>query len=165
MPNPHVEPSALVVSGIMAATFGGFHLAYAAAGLGVWRRAGGVGFITYPALRMFDFDRLDKLIHEKGRLAIMTLLAARPNWPFQDLKAEVKMSDGNLISHLRTLHQAGYVGLPKGNFDPSPDPVRTDHARAQGFPKLSANFGGHWCGAPNRCKKLFHFGDKLCNTK
>jgi hypothetical protein len=30
MPNPHVEPSALVVSGIMAATFGGFHLAYAA---------------------------------------------------------------------------------------------------------------------------------------
>ena len=33
MPNPHVEPSTLVVSGIMAATFGGFHLAYAAA---VW---------------------------------------------------------------------------------------------------------------------------------
>jgi hypothetical protein len=30
MPNPHVEPSTLVVSGIMAATFGGFHLAYAA---------------------------------------------------------------------------------------------------------------------------------------
>ena len=55
---------------------------------------------------MFDFDRLDKLIHEKGRLAIMTLLAARPNWPFQDLKAELKMSDGNLITHLRTLQQA-----------------------------------------------------------
>ena len=33
MPNPHLEPSTLVVSGIMAATFGGFHLAYAAA---VW---------------------------------------------------------------------------------------------------------------------------------
>jgi len=33
MPNPHVEPSALVVSGIMAATFGGYHLTYAAA---VW---------------------------------------------------------------------------------------------------------------------------------
>jgi hypothetical protein len=33
MPNPHHEPSTLVVSGIMAATFGGFHLAYAAA---VW---------------------------------------------------------------------------------------------------------------------------------
>src|ERR1700677_158363 len=30
MPNPHIEPSALVVSGLLAATFGGFHLAYAA---------------------------------------------------------------------------------------------------------------------------------------
>ena len=62
---------------------------------------------------MFDFDRLDKLIHEKGRLAIMTVLAARPSWPFQDLKAEVKMSDGNLITHLRVLHQAGYVAYRK----------------------------------------------------
>jgi DNA-binding HxlR family transcriptional regulator len=62
---------------------------------------------------MFDFDRLDKLIHEKGRLAIMTLLAARPSWPFQDLKAQLKMSDGNLVSHLRALHQAGYVAYRK----------------------------------------------------
>jgi hypothetical protein len=31
MPAPHVEPSALVVSGLMAATFGGFHLVYAVA--------------------------------------------------------------------------------------------------------------------------------------
>ena len=62
---------------------------------------------------MFDFDRLDKLIHEKGRLAIMTLLAARPNWPFQDLKAALGMSDGNLVTHLRTLHQAGHVAYRK----------------------------------------------------
>jgi DNA-binding HxlR family transcriptional regulator len=62
---------------------------------------------------MFDFDRLDKLIHEKGRLAIMTLLAAKANWPFQDLKAQLKMSDGNLVSHLRSLHQAGYVAYRK----------------------------------------------------
>jgi DNA-binding HxlR family transcriptional regulator len=62
---------------------------------------------------MFDFGRLDKLIHEKGRLAIMTLLAARPRWAFQDLKAELKMTDGNLITHLRTLHQAGYLASRK----------------------------------------------------
>lgn len=62
---------------------------------------------------MFDFERLDKVIHEKGRLAIMTLLAAKMSWPFQDLKAELKMSDGNLITHLRTLHQAGYVAFRK----------------------------------------------------
>ena len=62
---------------------------------------------------MLDFDKLDKTIHEKGRLSIMTLLATRPSWPFQDLKAELKMSDGNLVTHLRTLHQAGYVAYRK----------------------------------------------------
>ncbi len=43
----------------------------------------------------------------------MTLLAARASWAFSDLKSELKMSDGNLISHLRTLHQAGYVAFRK----------------------------------------------------
>lgn len=62
---------------------------------------------------MFDFEKLDKTIHEKGRLGIMTLLATRPSWTFQDLKAELKMSDGNLITHLRTLHEAGYVAVTK----------------------------------------------------
>ena len=62
---------------------------------------------------MFDFDKLDKIIHEKGRLGIMTLLAARQSWTFGDLKAELKMSDGNLVTHLRTLHQHGYVAVTK----------------------------------------------------
>lgn len=62
---------------------------------------------------MMNLDKLDKIIHEKGRLAIMTLLASRPAWSFQDLKAELKFSDGNLISHLRTLYNAGYVSSTK----------------------------------------------------
>jgi DNA-binding HxlR family transcriptional regulator len=62
---------------------------------------------------MIDFDKLDKLIHEKGRLSIMTLLAARTEWKFQDLKAELNMSDGNLVTHLRTLYKAGYVSITK----------------------------------------------------
>lgn len=66
---------------------------------------------------MFDFDKLDKIIHEKGRLGIMTLLATRPSWAFQDLKGELKMSDGNLVTHLRTLHQAGYVAVTKEIID------------------------------------------------
>src|SRR5476651_1733432 len=64
-----------------------------------------------------DFSQLDKIIHEKGRLAIMSLLATRDSWPFQDLKAELKMSDGNLVTHLRSLHQAGYVSLTKEMLD------------------------------------------------
>jgi len=66
---------------------------------------------------MLDFDKLDKTIHEKGRLSIMTLLATKSSWPFQDLKAELKMSDGNLVTHLRTLHQGGYVAVTKAMLD------------------------------------------------
>ncbi len=62
---------------------------------------------------MLDFDKLDKAIHEKGRLAIMTLLATRVRWSFQDLKAELSMSDGNLVTHLRTLHKVGLVAQTK----------------------------------------------------
>ena len=66
---------------------------------------------------MFDFAKLDKTIHEKGRLGIMTLLATRASWTFQDLKAELKMSDGNLITHLRTLHEAGLVTMTREVLD------------------------------------------------
>src|SRR3954447_1952363 len=66
---------------------------------------------------MFDFEKIDNTIHEKGRLRIMPLLAARPSWAFGDLKIELKMSDGNLITHLRTLHQAGYVSVTKEILD------------------------------------------------
>jgi DNA-binding HxlR family transcriptional regulator len=62
---------------------------------------------------MFDFDQLDRIIHEKGRLGIMTLLATRAAWTYQDLKAALKLSDGNLATHLRTLHEAGYVAVTK----------------------------------------------------
>src|SRR5437870_2761527 len=66
---------------------------------------------------MIDFSKLDKTIHEKARLSIMTLLATRPTWTFQDLKAELEMSDGNLITHLRVLHDAGLVAVTKEMLD------------------------------------------------
>jgi DNA-binding HxlR family transcriptional regulator len=66
---------------------------------------------------MPDFDKLDKAIHEKGRLAIMTLLAGRVSWSFQDLKSVLKMSDGNLVTHLRTLHKLGFVAVTKKVLD------------------------------------------------
>jgi len=43
----------------------------------------------------------------------MALLASRRNWSFQELKAELKMSDGNLITHMRTLHKQGLVSVTK----------------------------------------------------
>ena len=63
---------------------------------------------------MIDFSQLDKLIHEKGRLSIMTLLASRAEpWAFQDLKSQLDMSDGNLITHLRTLEKVDFIGDEK----------------------------------------------------
>ena len=66
---------------------------------------------------MFDFEKIDKIFHEKGRLGIMTLLATRPSWSFQDLKAQLELSDGNLVTHLRTLHDNGYVAVTKEILD------------------------------------------------
>ncbi|MCB1097868.1 MAG: transcriptional regulator [Verrucomicrobiales bacterium] len=66
-----------------------------------------------PVSRYVDFSKLDKTIHEKARLSIMTLLAAKAEWSFQDLKSELDMSDGNLITHLRALYNSGYVSMTK----------------------------------------------------
>ena len=66
---------------------------------------------------MLDFDKLDKAIHEKARLGIMTLLASRVSWPFQELKAELNMTDGNIVTHLRILHEAGFIVVTKEILD------------------------------------------------
>ncbi|HXG46699.1 MAG TPA: transcriptional regulator [Methylomirabilota bacterium] len=59
------------------------------------------------------FLNLDRVIHEKGRMAIMSLLAATPEMSFTDLKNTLNMTDGNLTTHIRTLQQAGYVAVTK----------------------------------------------------
>ncbi len=59
------------------------------------------------------FLQLDRVIHEKGRLALMSLLAATDELSFTDLRDTLGMSDGNLMSHVRTLQEAGYVAVTK----------------------------------------------------
>ena len=81
---------------------------------------------------MIDFSQLDRVIHEKGRLAIMTLLTARSPWSFQDLKTDLSMSDGNLITHLRTLTKEGYVREIKNTALKSARPCTTYEITAAG---------------------------------
>ncbi len=70
---------------------------------------------------MIDFSQLDRTIHEKGRLSIMTLLASRIDpWAFQELKSQLEMSDGNLITHLRTLEKAEFIAGEKLTGDGRP---------------------------------------------
>ena len=59
------------------------------------------------------FLQLDRGIHEKGRLAIMSMLAASPELSFTDLRDGLAMTDGNLTSHIRALQQAGYIVVAK----------------------------------------------------
>ena len=59
------------------------------------------------------FLNLDRVIHEKGRLAIMSLLAASPQLLFTEIRDTLKMTDGNVTAHLRTLHESGYVAFTK----------------------------------------------------
>ena len=59
------------------------------------------------------FLQLDRLIHEKGRLAIMSMLAASPELSFTELRDTLNMTDGNLTTHIRTLQEAGYVSVTK----------------------------------------------------
>jgi predicted ArsR family transcriptional regulator len=59
------------------------------------------------------FLQLDRVIHEKGRLAIMSLLAASPQLSFTEMRDTLTMTDGNIIAHVRTLHEAGYLAVTK----------------------------------------------------
>ena len=60
-----------------------------------------------------SFLQLDRVIHEKGRLAIMSMLAASPQLSFTELRDALNMTDGNLTTHIRTLQEAGYVSVTK----------------------------------------------------
>ena len=66
------------------------------------------------------FLQLDRVIHEKGRLAIMSMLAASPELSFTELRDALAMTDGNLTSHMRTLQESGYVALSKSYQDNRP---------------------------------------------
>ena len=59
------------------------------------------------------FLQLDRLIHEKGRLAIMSMLAAAPELTFTELRDAAEMTDGNLTTHIKALQQEGYVSVAK----------------------------------------------------
>ncbi|MFZ1072627.1 MAG: transcriptional regulator [Verrucomicrobiia bacterium] len=57
--------------------------------------------------------QLDRVIHEKGRLAIMSMLAASPELSFTELRDALVMTDGNLTTHIRALQETGYVSVAK----------------------------------------------------
>jgi len=61
-------------------------------------------------------ESLDRLIHERLRLGIVSALAANESLTFNDLKNLMKITDGNLSVHARKLEDAGYISCNK-SFD------------------------------------------------
>ena len=58
-------------------------------------------------------DDFDPVIHERVRLAIVSALAVAPEMSFNELKATLDLSDGNLSAHATSLQRAGYIEIAK----------------------------------------------------
>ncbi len=62
----------------------------------------------------FSYEGLDRVIHEKARLGVLTSLLAHPKGlPFGDLKELCGLTDGNLSRHLQVLQEAGLIVIDK----------------------------------------------------
>ncbi len=62
----------------------------------------------------FAYEGLDRIIHEKARLSIVTSLATHPQGLlFNDLKELCCLTDGNLSRHLQILQEAGLIDIFK----------------------------------------------------
>lgn len=58
-------------------------------------------------------EELDPVLHERGRLAIVSALAAAPRLTFTELRDTLEMTDGNLSVHLQKLEEKGYIAIDK----------------------------------------------------
>src|SRR5579862_7831251 len=112
----------------------------------------------------FAYEGLDRVIHERARLSILTsLIAHKSGLLFGDLKRLCALSDGNLSRHLQVLEEAGLVDVSKGFENKRPqtlctitadgraryleyvqvleqvirDAATVSRRKAQGLPKLS----------------------------
>ncbi len=59
------------------------------------------------------FAELDPMLHERGRLAIASVLAAVDSLTFTELRDQLEMTDGNLSVHLQKLEDKGYLAIDK----------------------------------------------------
>jgi DNA-binding HxlR family transcriptional regulator len=67
----------------------------------------------HAAPRAPELPELDRLIHERIRLGIVSALATNESLSFNDLKRVLKTTDGNLSVHARKLEEANYISCVK----------------------------------------------------
>lgn len=82
-----------------------------------------------PGEARFAYEGLDRVIHERARLSVLTSLVTNPKGlTFNDLKQLCALTDGNLSRHLRVLEQARMVEIVKGH----------DHNRPQTLCRITS---------------------------
>jgi len=75
---------------------------------------------TGASVSEMSVTQLDRLIHERTRLAIVSALAANSSLTFTELRQLLRASDGNLSVHARKLEDAGYISCTKSFSDRMP---------------------------------------------
>lgn len=83
---------------------------------------------------------LDRLIHERLRLGIISALAANESLTFIDLKNLMNTTDGNLSVHARKLEDAGYVAVTKSFDGRTP---RTEYQLTSAGRRALEDYVGH----------------------
>jgi DNA-binding MarR family transcriptional regulator len=82
----------------------------------------------------FAFEGLDRVLHEKARLGILSSLTANPQGlVFTELKSLCGLTDGNLSRHMQVLQDAGLVEIWKGSQGKRPQTLvrLTEQGRAR----------------------------------
>jgi DNA-binding MarR family transcriptional regulator len=87
-----------------------------------------------------QFPDFDRLIHEKTRLAMISALAVNPTLTFNELKAILKTTDGNVSIHARKLEDAGYLNCRKSFQGRMP---RTEYSLTSSGKKALEKYLGH----------------------
>lgn len=68
-----------------------------------------------PDTGQYAYEGLDRVIHERARLGVLTSLVAHPKGlAFGELRRLCQLTDGNLSRHLQVLQEAGLVEVAKG---------------------------------------------------
>lgn len=94
---------------------------------------------------------LDRLIHERTRLTIVSALAVNKVLTFNDLKAQLQISDGNLSTHARKLEDAGYIQCKKAFEGRIP---RTEYKLSASGRKALKGYISHMEALINTIKKV-----------
>jgi DNA-binding HxlR family transcriptional regulator len=87
-----------------------------------------------------QFPDLERLIHEKTRLAIVSALVVNDTLTFNELKAILKTTDGNVSVHARKLEDAGYLHCKKSFHGRVP---RTEYSLTTAGKRAFEKYLGH----------------------